>query len=61
MPNSVDPNDSVDEITDLRRRVAELEKLWARFEGAGTLAKLVFWVAGPLVAAILFIKDHWKP
>ena len=60
MTNSVDPNDSQDELTDLRRRVESLEKLWARLEGGGTTVKILFWIVGPVVTAILFIKDHWK-
>lgn len=53
--------DTDSDIVALKKRVAELEKLWTIFEGAGLLAKWIFWGLGPLVACILYIKDHWKP
>lgn len=53
--------DTGSDIEALKKRVAELEKLWTIFEGAGLLAKWIFWGLGPVAAAILYVKDHWKP
>ncbi len=59
--NNPDIAAAAKDVEDLMKRVADLEKLWTKFEGAGILIKIAFWVIGPLVTGFLFLKDHWKP
>ena len=44
----------------LLRRVEELEKSQARFDGAGLLVKWLIYLATPAITAFLYLKDHWK-
>lgn len=37
-----------------------IEKLLDKFEGAGTLVKILFFIVAPIVGAITWAKDHIK-
>jgi hypothetical protein len=44
----------------LREKLDDIYKLLAKFEGAGTVMKLLFLGVAPIVAALAWLKDHVK-
>lgn len=50
-----------DEILErIEAKCDALTTSWNEFQGMGKLAKAIFFGIGPLVGAILWIKDHFK-
>lgn len=47
-------------ITPLEDKLDAIHRLLAKFEGAGTVMKLLFLGVAPVVAAIIWLKDHVK-
>ena len=48
------------QITHLTETMNKLQALLERFEGAGSLVKFLFYIITPIVATIVWSKDHIK-
>lgn len=62
MGESLEHNSNSEAIRfrDLEERIDKLEKLQAKFEGAGWFVKVFFYIAVPIGGFILWVKDHVK-
>lgn len=47
-------------VKPLEDKLDSILRLLAKFEGAGTVMKLLFLGVAPIVAAVVWIKDHVK-
>ena len=47
-------------LDNLEATIGRLESLLTKFEGAGTLVKLLFFVVTPLLGFIAWAKEHIK-
>lgn len=49
-----------DQVDTIIATLTRIEKLLDKFEGAGTLVKILFFIVAPIVGAITWAKDHIK-